>query len=159
MARRKRRNMKNQYLYDVSVMDWYVHVAFNDYAYINLFDRGEFEESIYMVLEGRLSSTMSRRCKKGMMAEVILHPGDFWYEKHRLRDYMHTIGNMDIQKADSYSHKVDTIYFRVSVPTKSHENIRDYLTYKGKGLIRIVGTELHWRKGEIYYLSFEKESD
>jgi len=159
LARRKRRNMKHQYLYEVSVMDWYVHVTFNDYAYINLFDRGEFEESIYMVLEGRTSSTMSKKCKKAMMAKVIIHPGDFWYDKHRLRDDMHAIGHMDIQKANSYSDKEDTIYFRVSVPTKSYENIRDYLTYKGEGLVRLVGTELYWRKGEIYYLSFGKESD
>lgn len=151
--------MKHQYRYEVSVMDWYVNVTFNDYAYINVFDREEFEESFYMVLEGRISSTMSKKCKKGMAAKVIIHSGDFWYDKHMLRDDVHTIGNMDIQKANPYTDKEDTLYFRVSVPTKSYENIKDYLTYKGKALISLVGTELHWRKGEIYYLSFGKQSD
>ena len=63
MARRKRRNLDHQYRYDVSVKDWYVNVGFNDYAYFNIFDREEFEECIYMVLEGRISSTMSKKCK------------------------------------------------------------------------------------------------
>jgi hypothetical protein len=159
MARRKRRNMKHQYRYEVSVMDWHANVTFNDYAYFNLFDREEFEETFCMVLEGRISSTMSKKCKEGMAAEVIIYSGDFWYDKHRLRDDVHTIGNMDIQKANSYSHKEDTLYFRVSIPTKSYENIRDFLTYKGKALISLVGTELHWRKGEIYYLDFGKQPD
>ena len=63
MARRKSRNMDHQYRYDVCVKDWYVNVQFNDYAYLNVFDREEFEEYIYMVLEGRISSTMSKKCK------------------------------------------------------------------------------------------------
>ena len=158
MSRRKRKNMDHQYSYEVSVMDWYVNVTFNEYAYCNLFDQEEFEERIYMVLEGRISSTMSKKCKKNMAAKVIIHPSDFWYDKHRLRDDLHRIGDMDIQKADSYSDKEDTIYFRVGVPTKAYENIKDYLIYKGKALINLVGTELYRRKGEIYYLGFGKQS-
>ena len=65
MAGRKRRNMDHQYRYDVSVKDWYVNVQFNDYAYLNVFDREEFEEYIYMVLEGRISSTMSNMKSMG----------------------------------------------------------------------------------------------
>ena len=158
MTRRKRRNMKQRYRYEVSVLDWYVNVSFNDYAYSNVLDREEFEENFYMVLEGRISSTTSKKCKSYMSAEVIIHSGDFWYNKHMLRDDVHTIGNMEIEKANSYTYKVDTICFRVSVPTKSYENIWDYLTYKGKALISLVGTELYWRKGEIYYLDFGKLS-
>ena len=45
--------------------DWYVNVQFNDYAYLNLFDREEYEEYIYMVLEGRISSTMSNMKSMG----------------------------------------------------------------------------------------------
>ena|SRR3990167_3672587 len=159
MARRKRRNSKHQYRYDVSVMDWYVNVSFNDYAYINVLDREEFEERFYMVLEGRLISTTSKKCKRHMLAEVVIDSGDFWYNKHMLRKDVHTIGYMEIEKSNSYTHKEDTLYFRVSVPTKSYENIRDYLTYKGKALISLIGTELYWRKGEIYYLGFEKLSN
>ena len=158
LARRKRINKDHQYRYDVCVKDWYVNVQFNDYAYLNLFDREEYEEYIYMVLEGRISSTMSKKCKKDMPAKVVIHSGDFWYDKSRLRDDVHTIGNMDIQKANPYTDKEDALYFRVSVPTKSYENIRGYLTYKGKALISLVGTELYRRKGEIYYLGFGKES-
>ena len=150
--------MDHQYRYDVSVKDWYVNIQFNDYVYLNLFDREEFEEYIYMVLEGRISSTMSKKCKKDMAAKVAIHSGDYWYDKSRLRDDVRTIGNMDIEKANLYTDKEDTLYFRVSVPTKSYENIKDYLIYKGKALISLVGTELYRRKGEIYYLGFGIES-
>lgn len=158
MDGRKSRNPENNYIYEVSITDWYVNVSFNDYAYINLFDSGEFEERIYMVLEGRITSTMSKKCKKDMAGAVILHPSDFWYNKHGLREDMHTIGDMEIQKANSYSFKEDILYFRVGLPTKSYENIRDYMTYKGKALVTIVGTDLYYRKGDIYYLGFGKES-
>ena len=56
-----------------------------------------------MVLEGRISSTMSKKCKKDMAAEVIIHSNDFWYNRHSLRDDVHTIGDMEIQKANSYT--------------------------------------------------------
>jgi len=61
VARRRRRNYENEYRYEVSVTDWHVNVSFNDYAYINVWDRGEFEESFYMVLKGCISSTMSKK--------------------------------------------------------------------------------------------------
>lgn len=154
MVRRKGSNTKYQHRYEVSVMDWYVNVSFNDYAYINVLDREEFEESVYMVLEGRINSTTSKKCKRYMPALVSIHSSEIWYNKNMLREDMHTIGYVEIEKADSDMHKEDTIYFRVSVPTKSYENIRDYLTYKGKALISLIGTELYWRKGEIYYLGF-----
>lgn len=62
--KRRRRNYEHEYRYEVSVTDWHVNVSFNDYAYINVLDREEFEERFYMVLEGRISSTMSKKCKK-----------------------------------------------------------------------------------------------
>lgn len=156
VTKRRRRNYENEYRYEVSVRDWYVNVEFNDYAYINVIDRGEFEESFYIVLEGRVSSTMSKKCKKNMAAEVIIHPSDVWYNRQRIREDVHTIGDAQVQKADGNYYKEDVLFFRVSVPTKSYENIRDYMTYNGKATVLLAGTELHWRRGDIYYMSFGK---
>jgi len=156
--RRGKRSYDNKYSYDVLVMDWHVNVSFNDYAYINLFDSEEFEERIIMILEGLVSATSSKKCKGEMAAKVIIHPSDFWYDKQMLRDDLHTIGNMEIRKADLYVEKGDTIYFRVSVPNKSYDNMKDYLTYKGGALVRLVGTELYRRKGDIFYIGFEKQT-
>jgi len=159
MVRQKGRNTKNRHRYVVSVMDWYVNVSFNDYDFIRLIDGEEFEESIYVVLEGRITSTTSKKCKRYMQAKVSIHSSDVWYNKEMLRDEQHTIGKMEIVKAYSCLEKEDTLYIRVSVPMKSYENIRDYLTYKGKALISLIGTELNWRKGEIYTLEFGKLSN
>ncbi|MEE9215224.1 MAG: hypothetical protein V3U54_10600 [Thermodesulfobacteriota bacterium] len=156
MARRKRRKTDQQCIYDISVDDWSVCVRFNDYAYINVFDREEFEEHICMILEGCITSTTSKKLKKILASRVILHPGDFWYEKEKLRDDLHIIGNAAIMKANTFDDKEDTLYFWVNVPTKTYENIKDYLIYKGKAKICLVGTELFRRKGEIRYLGFEK---
>lgn len=156
--RGKRRNSDNQYSYDVLVMDWHVNVSFNDYAYINLFDSEKFEERIFMVMEGWVASTSSKKCKKDLAARVIIQPSDFWYDKHILRDNLHTIGNMEIHSANLLLEQEMTIYFRASVPTKSYNSMMGYLTHKGKALVRLVGTELYRRKGEIYYIAFEKQS-
>lgn len=153
----KRRKADNQYSYDVLVTDWHVDVSFNDFAYINLFDSEEFEERIIMVLEGHVTSTLSKKCKKDMTSKVFIHPSEIWYDKHLLREDLHTIGNMEIRKTDLCVEKEDVIYFRVSVPTKSYESIMGYLAHKGKAMVRLVGTELYRRKGDIYYLGFEKE--
>jgi len=156
VARRRRRNYENEYRYDVSVTDWYVNVEFNDYAYICVPDRTEFEESYYIVLEGRIFSTMSKKCKKNMAAEIVIRTSDIWYNRQRLRDNLHTIGHMQVERANSYSYKEKTLCFVVNIPTKSYENIRDYMTYRGKASILLVGTELNRGKGDIYYMSFGK---
>lgn len=94
-----------------------------------------------------------------MAVSIILHPSDVWYNKQRLRDDIHAIGDMEILKAKSYSFKEDTIYFRVGVPTKSYENIREHMASKSKAVVTLVGTDIKWRRGDIYYLGFGKESD
>jgi hypothetical protein len=156
VARRRRRNYENEYRYEVSVTDWYVNVDFNEYAYSNVLDRPEFEESFYMVLEGRISSSMSKKCKKDMAVEIILHACDVGYNRQRLRDDLHTIGRMLVERANSYSYKENTMCFVVNIPTKSYENIRDYMTYKGQASVLLVGTELNRGKGDIYFMSFGK---
>lgn len=157
VERRRKRNFENEYRYEVSVTDWHVNVDFNDYAYINVLDRGEFEESFYMVLEGRISSTMSKKCKKDMAAEIVIYPSDVWYNRQGLKDDLHTIGRMHVERANSYSYKEKTLCFIVNIPTKSYENIRDYMTYQGKASVLLVGTELNRGKGDIYYISFGKK--
>jgi hypothetical protein len=61
-----------------------------------------------------------------------------------------------VQKADGDFYKEDVLYFGVSIPAKSYENIGDYMTYKGRASVLIIGTELHWRRGDIYYINFGK---
>jgi hypothetical protein len=155
---RKRRNPKTQYRYEVAVRDWSVSVNFNDYAYVNLFDCGEFEERIFMILEGAISSTSSKKISNDMPAKVILHPSDFWYSDTRMPDDKHAIGDMEIIQKRSGIEKEDTLYFRLSIPTKSYENIRAYMSYRDRAVVTLVGTDLFRRKGEIYFLGFERES-
>ncbi|HBN22616.1 MAG TPA: hypothetical protein DD412_05200 [Holosporales bacterium] len=94
-----------------------------------------------------------------MAAEIVIHLSDVWYNRQRLRDDLHKIGRMQVERVNSYSYKEKTLCFIVNIPTKSYENIRGYMTYKGKASVLLVGTELHWRKGDIYYISFGKPSD
>lgn len=156
--KRKRKKLEDLFNYEVSVYDWTVNVFFNEYAYMNIFNVEQFEEQYYMVLEGKVSSSTSKKCDKDMLAEVIIHPGEFWYDPNRIREGVDTIGYMSIEKKDSEIYKEDTILFRVIVPTKSYENIRSYLTYKGKAFIKLLGSDLYYRKGDIYYFEFKRES-
>lgn len=155
---RKRRNPKTQYRYEVSVRDWSVNVSFNDYAYINLFDCGEFEEKIIMILEGYITYTSSKKIRKDMPAKVILHSSDFWYSDNRIPDDKHTIGDMEVIQKRSGIEKEDTLYVRLGIPPKSYENIRAYMSYRNGAVVTLVGTDFYWRKGEIYFLGFAKES-
>ncbi|MEQ9617755.1 MAG: hypothetical protein RIG61_01095 [Deltaproteobacteria bacterium] len=92
-------------------MDWHVSVSFNEYAYMNLLDQEEFKESFYMVMEGRLISTTSKKCKSYTAVRVNIYSSEIWYNKHMLREDLHTIGDMEIQKADACLYKEDTICF------------------------------------------------
>lgn len=155
---RKRRNPKTQHKYEVAVRGWSVNVNFNDYAYRNLFDCGEFEERIFMILEGHISSTSSKKIRKDMPAKVILHSSDYWYSHNRIPDDKHTIGDMEIIQKRSGIEKEDTLYVRLSIPPKSYENIRAYMSYRNGAVVTLVGTDFYWRKGEIHFLRFERES-
>lgn len=120
--RKKNRNKEQRCRYEVSVLDWHVNVSFNDYAYFRSLDREEFKEHFYMAFEGRIISTMSKKCKIYMAAKVNIHSSDIWYNKHMLREYLHTIGNMEIQKADACLYKEDTIFLGVARP----QNLRQF---------------------------------
>jgi len=67
-----------------------------------------------------------------MASKLIIRPSNLWYERERLRDDLHIMGNTEIIKAGSLGNEEDTLYFWVNVPTKSYENIKDYLIYMGK---------------------------
>lgn len=132
---------------------------FYEYASFNQFDLSQFEERIKIIMEGRIFSTDSKKCKKNMPVKVIIHPSNIWYDKSQLRDVLSAIGDIEIIMAKSDIEDEDTLYCRISVPTKSCENMKDYLSYKGKASVNLVGPELFWRKGEIYYLGFRKQSN
>lgn len=110
-----------------------------------------------MILEGSISSTSSKKIRNDMPARVILHPSDFWYSNTRMPDDKHAIGNMEIIQKRLGIEKEDTLYFRLTIPTKSYENIRAYMSCKDRAMVTLVGTDLYRRKGEIYFLRFEKE--
>ena len=109
-----------------------------------------------MELTGRLISTTSKKCKDNMAASVDMKPSELWYQRDRLREDLHSIGSISIERSDSELYLEDTICFWISVPIKSYENMKDYLSFKGKAQITLVGTELSYRRGEIYSFEFGK---
>lgn len=62
---------------------------------------------------------------------------------------------MNLEKADYEIYQEDTMCFLTSVPSKFFELIKNYITYSGKRTFTIMGTELSYRKGEIYSLEFD----
>ena len=145
-------------MYYISVLDWSVRVEFNDYAYLNARDSVEFEESIYMVLGGQLISTRSKKCKKNMATRVAIHSQEHWPSRTDSNKELRAIGSFTLMKADPEIYPEDTLTSWVMVPPKSYVNIQNYLTYKGKAKITIMGTDLFYRNGDIFYFRFEKLS-
>jgi hypothetical protein len=110
MAGRKRRNTEQDFFYDISVTDWTASVTFNEYAYHNVFDLEKFAESISMSLKGRVTSTLSKKCKKGLPAKIIIYPGEFWYDPRKIREDCETIGDMEIIRSRERPEAEETIY-------------------------------------------------
>jgi hypothetical protein len=153
MTRRRRRNFKNEIFYHIRVEDWNVHVSFNDYAYINLFDQEPFAENAYITLSGYVESTMSKKVKEGHRALVILHESEGWNTWGR-DDPDLTIGDMERMK-DPAGGNERIIYFRVSIPLKSHRMIRSYLSHKVCGSVNLVGADLYRNRGKLFNLAFD----
>lgn len=122
--------------------------------YQQFFDDRKFEERISMKMTGKVISTTSKKCKASMSAIFEIKPNKDWYERDRISEDLNTIGIINLEKADSEIYQEDTICFWASVPTKSFEYMKDYLTYCRKAKITLHGTETHYRKGEIYSLEF-----
>lgn len=158
MARKKSRKSDFRCRYNLLVNDWDVRIHFNNEIYQRLFDDDEFVERIYMEMSGKLISTTSKKCNANIAATIDISPNDFWYQRDRLRDDLKFIGSMSVERADSEIYQEDTICFRVSVPTKSYENMKDYLSYKGNAYVTLYGTELFYRRGEVYSLEFGKQN-
>ncbi len=131
-----------------------MNVSFNDYAYINIFDMQQFEEKIYMVIEGEIIDSDSKKLKTGQESQIVLHPAEYWDNRMNIREDTETIGDIAMVKQQYDDISKNVLMFRMSVPVKSYENIRAYLTYKQRGEMHIIGTDLKYRKGEIYYFRF-----
>ena len=65
MAKRLRRDPARQFLYEIAVSDWQAEASFNDYAYINIFDQDQFEETIRLELTGVISYCSTTKLKRG----------------------------------------------------------------------------------------------
>lgn len=159
MAKSKKSNEQARHNYEIEVNDWYAKILFNDAIYQSVLDDREFEERISIDMLGRINSTTSKRCKENMAAIITMSPNESWYNRERIREDLHTIGYINIEKADSDIYEEDTICFWVSVPTKSFDLMKDYISYRKMAKFIFVGTELSYRKGEIYSLEFGKECD
>ena len=150
----KRRNKPGRECrYQISVQDWRAHVTFNDYADANLFDQLPYEEIYYMILDGTLTETDSKKIKPGTPAEIVLHHGT--YSRHlKPEEELRPIGYIEITNRIVNDEKEKCLLFRIIIPEKSFEHIRAYLSYRAIGEITIVGTDLKYRQGDAYYIQF-----
>lgn len=154
MAKSKKLKVEVRNKYVIEVHDWHPKIIFNDALYQSVLDDREFEERISIDLSGKLESTTSKKCQKDIATLLTLSPSDHWYERDIIREDLHTIGYMNLEKADNKIYQEDTICFWMSLPTKSFELIKDYISYSGMEEFTIMGTELSYRKGEIYSFQF-----
>lgn len=162
MAKRKKVSQERYVLqckYSISIHDWHIQVIFNDHLYKKIFETGEFEERISLELEGKVTSTTSKKCKENFPTKIVIEPRDFTQVRNTHTEETIAIGYMEIEKADSELYMEDTLKFWFIVPKDSYENMKDYLAYRGNAMISITGTELNYRKGKVYSLEFGKEHD
>ena len=151
MAGKRRRRPDQEYRYEVEITSWDARVVFNEYAYINLFNREPFAERYYIKLNGSLRVTSSKKIKKGLPAEIVLHPTTEW-EKPPALDHDSPIGDLVIES------KPKAILARISIPMRSYELIRSYLTYSAKGRVELVGTDIDRRNANIFYIGFDSQT-
>ena len=109
-----------------------------------------------MSLIGTLGYTSSARAPKYKQADVVLPQSEFRVNWSMKKGEVEPIGNMDIFK----DHRKDdpetpVILFRVSLPSGAFENVRAALTYRPQAKLRLTGTELYCRTGDLYYFSLE----
>ncbi len=156
MAKRLRRDPARQFLYEIVVSDWQAEASFNDYAYINIFDHEQFEETIRLELTGVISYCSTTKLKKGCQrVKVLLFPSDHWYHRNQIAEGAEVIGEIKLTKLPEDENTKDkTLLIKVSLPTKSYENIRSYLSYKGTGVVEVVGQEINRGEADIYYFRF-----
>ena len=155
MTNKKKLTKVDRFKYEIIVNEWHPEILFNDAMYQSVLDDREFEERISIIMIGNLKSTTSKKCKKVVASTITLSPNDNWYNRDMIREDLHTIGYMNLERADTEIYQEDTICFWVSIPTKSFELIKHFVSYSGKGRFTIMGTDLSYRKGDIYSLRFE----
>ena len=142
--------------YCCSINNWQIHVYFNNESFKKLFDDDDFEERISLETSGKLISTSSKKVKEELDANVIIFPDDGWYEKKYINKESNKIGNIEVHRKDNI-YAEETILFRVSLPTKSYGSIKDYLSYSTEVFFSFAGSELNYRKGDIYSFEFNIE--
>jgi len=163
---KKRRNIREEYHYEILIRDWSPNVYFNEYAGHNFFNKEQYEENITLSLFGELSWSSSKKLKDNKHVCVVLFPSDFWYEEVKQGSLFEkeveddgSIG--EIELIPEYRSCVDNknlIMFRVSIPTKSYETILTYLAAnRGFGSISILGSELFRKRGKIMCFSYKGE--
>ncbi|MFA7275879.1 MAG: hypothetical protein WC043_03650 [Pseudobdellovibrionaceae bacterium] len=156
MAKRLKRDPARQFLYEIAVNNWQIDASFNDFAYINIFDREQFEETIRLEMTGVISYCSTKKLKKGQQkVKVLLFPSDHWYHRNQIVEGAEVIGEIKLTKLPEDEHTKDrTLLVKVSLPIKSYENIRSYLSYKGTGVVEVVGQEINRGEADIYYFKF-----
>lgn len=150
MRKKRQRKPEHEYIYRIDVTSWDARVVFNEYAYINIFGRDPFAERYYIMLNGTVSSTSSKKIKKGIEAQVVLHPTTAW-EKYDWDFREQPIGDFEIENNPKL------LLARISIPFNSYELIRSYVTYKAQGQIELIGTEIYRRKANIFYMGFDSK--
>ena len=111
MAKAKKTIKEVRHKYEIIVNDWHPKTIFNDAFYQSVLDDREFEERISIDMSGKLKSTTSKKCKKDMPAIITLSPSDHWYNRDRIREDLHTIGYMNLEKSDAEIFQEETICF------------------------------------------------
>lgn len=159
VANKRNRKDDPSQRYTLLLSDWDVRIQFNDQIYQRIFNDREFEERIAIEMTGHLVSTTSKKCKDSMAGIVSVRPSDAWYDRDMLRDDLDGIGSIEIMRADNEFYFEDTIRFYINVPTKSFDNMKEYISLKGQASITLIGTELSYRKGDIVSFEFGKKED
>jgi len=151
MAKR-RRKYENEFSYEITVSGWEARVSFNDYAYLNMFDRGPFEYSAYISLCGTLTSCASKKLEKNMLAEVVLHP-TAGYERVDEEFSESPVGDMIVIREG----ELKKLIARIRIPFQPYELIKSYMMYEPRGVINLIGANIQRRKADIFCISFNSK--
>ncbi|SEG03332.1 hypothetical protein [Marinobacterium lutimaris] len=145
--------------YAVSITGWGAYVCFNEYAWINILDTEPYHDRYYICLHGSLVTATTKKVKTGQKVTVAVHPADF-KEFNVDRYGVEPIGDMEITTmANDEGKKEKILVFRVSVPETSFNHIRAAMTGNHTATVSMTGTDLYYRKGQIFHLAFQSTSE
>jgi hypothetical protein len=145
--------------YEVSATSWSTYVYFNEYAWINIFDTEPYHDRYYMCLHGSVIKAITKKVKTGQKVKFAIHPADF-KDLNVNRYGLEPIGDMEISTMKNNEGKKEKILvFRVSVPETSFCHIRSAMTGNHTATVSMTGTDLYYRKGQIFHLTFQSTSE